>query len=254
MQVRSKLAPLGLVKTRLQATALSLTTRRRYACPVCSKESVFLKVAGDSGVRANAMCGFCKARERHRLLWLVLQSLEKSLAFSQRRMLHFAPEPCLSKLLKPMVASYTTADIDAPGVDFQADICELPFAKGSFDLVIACHVLEHVKDDLRALAEIRRVLAPGGVAILPVPIVSDVTVEYPESNMHDSRHVRAPGLDYYDRYRPFFPRMDVFRSRDFAEQYQVWNYENRADWPTKHLPLRRPQPGIRHEDYIPVCF
>jgi NAD(P)-dependent dehydrogenase (short-subunit alcohol dehydrogenase family)/SAM-dependent methyltransferase len=43
-----------------------------------------------------------------------------------------------------------------------ADAQELPFADGSFDVVIANHMLYHVPDRPRALREFRRVLAPGG--------------------------------------------------------------------------------------------
>lgn len=40
----------------------------------------------------------------------------------------------------------------------------------SFDVVAACHVLEHLPDVPRALAELDRVLAPGGLLFLAVPI------------------------------------------------------------------------------------
>lgn len=45
----------------------------------------------------------------------------------------------------------------------------MPFADGSFDVVLANHVLEHVDDDRQAVAEIHRVLARGGRAILQTP-------------------------------------------------------------------------------------
>jgi 2-polyprenyl-3-methyl-5-hydroxy-6-metoxy-1,4-benzoquinol methylase len=38
----------------------------------------------------------------------------------------------------------------------------LPFPDGAFDAVLNCGVLEHVEDETRALAELRRVLRPGG--------------------------------------------------------------------------------------------
>jgi SAM-dependent methyltransferase len=44
-----------------------------------------------------------------------------------------------------------------------ADVQELPFADESFDVVLASHMLYHAPDRPRALAEIRRVLVPGGV-------------------------------------------------------------------------------------------
>lgn len=49
------------------------------------------------------------------------------------------------------------------------DLCDLPFAEGEFDLVIATDVLEHVEDEARAVGELRRVLRPGGRLIVTVP-------------------------------------------------------------------------------------
>lgn len=46
-----------------------------------------------------------------------------------------------------------------------ADIQDLPFANGAFDLVFANHMLYHVPDPLRAVREVARVLAPGGTFI-----------------------------------------------------------------------------------------
>jgi SAM-dependent methyltransferase len=50
-----------------------------------------------------------------------------------------------------------------------ADALDLPFPSGSFDRVIVSEVLEHVWDDERALAEISRVLRPGGRIAATVP-------------------------------------------------------------------------------------
>src|SRR5947209_5469031 len=49
------------------------------------------------------------------------------------------------------------------------DATAMPFDDGSFDRVIAAEVLEHVPADQRALAEIARVLRPGGMLAVTVP-------------------------------------------------------------------------------------
>lgn len=50
-----------------------------------------------------------------------------------------------------------------------ADVRELPFADASFDAVYSMGTIEHFRDSERALAEMVRVLRPGGRAIIGVP-------------------------------------------------------------------------------------
>jgi SAM-dependent methyltransferase len=47
-----------------------------------------------------------------------------------------------------------------------ADVQELPFRPGAFDVVVANYVLHHVPDTARAVGELARVLRPGGVAVV----------------------------------------------------------------------------------------
>jgi SAM-dependent methyltransferase len=49
------------------------------------------------------------------------------------------------------------------------DACRIPAEDGSFQLVLATDVIEHVDDDNAALKEFTRVLAPGGYLLLTVP-------------------------------------------------------------------------------------
>ena len=51
----------------------------------------------------------------------------------------------------------------------QGDALDLPFADGEFDRVVASEVLEHIPDDDRAIAELVRVLRPGGSIAVTVP-------------------------------------------------------------------------------------
>jgi len=51
----------------------------------------------------------------------------------------------------------------------RGDALWLPFADASFDRVVAAEVLEHLRDDRAAMAELARVLRPGGVLAVSVP-------------------------------------------------------------------------------------
>jgi SAM-dependent methyltransferase len=51
----------------------------------------------------------------------------------------------------------------------EGDALDLPFADGEFDRVVAAEVLEHIPDDEAAIAELARVLRPGGTIAVTVP-------------------------------------------------------------------------------------
>jgi ubiquinone/menaquinone biosynthesis C-methylase UbiE len=115
-------------------------------------------------------------------------------------------------------------------------------------------VLEHIKEDDLALREVARILAPGGVALLPVPVVAHRTIEYPDAVPTEFNHVRAPGLDYFERFKAHFRRVEIHRSDEFSDDYQTWAWEDRSMWPNSDFPYREPMPGERHLDSVPVCF
>ena len=78
----------------------------------------------------------------------------------------------------------------AGGYAGSARLTQLPFGSDSFDLVAAIDIIEHVPDDTLALAEITRVLRPGGVLLLAVPL-------------HPSRWTDFDAMvGHYRRYRP----------------------------------------------------
>ncbi len=76
------------------------------------------------------------------------------------------------KDVQALMAAMTRSGEVAPeavGVCVNADATRLPFDDGSIDRIIASEVLEHVPDDAAALAELTRVLRPGGVLAATVP-------------------------------------------------------------------------------------
>ena len=70
----------------------------------------------------------------------------------------------------------------------QADLCDLPFESGSYDLVTALDVLEHIEDDRGALAELVRVCRPGGRLLLTVPSFPSLWSDHDIVNHHVRRY------------------------------------------------------------------
>ena len=170
------------------------------------------------------------------------------------KMLHVAPEKFFRQMFSERFDRYETADLFMEGVDHKVDIRTLPFEDATYDVVFASHVLEHIREDRMAISEIRRVLRPNGFAVLPVPIVCEKSIEYPDANPYEAGHVRAPGRDYFERYNEFFGRVEVWSSDSVAQKYQPFIYEDRACWPTAECPLRPPMQGRKHSDFVPICY
>jgi ubiquinone/menaquinone biosynthesis C-methylase UbiE len=75
----------------------------------------------------------------------------------------------------------------------QGDALRLPFGDDAFDRVIAAEVLEHIPDDASAMAELTRVLRPGGTMAVTVPRLGPEAVNWALSQeYHDvpGGHVR----------------------------------------------------------------
>jgi SAM-dependent methyltransferase len=225
----------------------------KFRCPICQFEGPFMtSVFGER--RQHAICPRCLSVERHRLQRLVCDKVFDGLWDPDEKMLlQFAPDP-MTGYLRSKFGSVICADI-IPGKNrVVLDMRDIDMEDASVDAVYASHVLEHIREDIKAVQEIHRVLKPGGIAVLPVPIVSDSTIEYPEAVATEEYHWRAPGFDYFDRYRAVFGSIRIFSSRDFDEIYQTYDYGDRTAINRKRYPYRRPMVGRKHADFVPVCF
>lgn len=190
---------------RYAASVLSrMMGQIEHECTVCGYKGRF--VAAGHPPRYDARCPECRSLERHRLLMLAFERF--NLIEQGKRVLHFAPEPVLRDYLKGRAGEYRTADL-APGrADFKLNIEALDLPDESFDIVIVNHVLEHV-DDAKALAELYRILAPGGILVATVPIIEGWDVSYEnaaitskadrEIHFGQNDHVRYYGRDLRDR-------------------------------------------------------
>lgn len=78
-----------------------------------------------------------------------------------------------------------------PGFGVGADVLRLPFRDGTFDVVSAFDVLEHCEPEAVALAEMVRVLRPGGRLLLAVPAYEWAWSSHDVHNGHHRRYTRA---------------------------------------------------------------
>jgi SAM-dependent methyltransferase len=173
-------------------------------CPCCGRRFRRMsrrRLAGWGGI-----CPRCRSHPRHRAIALLLARGD----LPGRRLLHFAPEPLFDPVFQRLPGiERTTADLYAPA-DLRLDVTSMDLPDGSFDLILCSHVLEHVPDDRAAMAELRRVLADGGLALVLTPYRPDVpTYEDPSISSPLDRmvafgqqdHVRIYGTDLADRLR-----------------------------------------------------
>ena len=157
-------------------------------------------------------CPRCGAHDRERHLLMYLQATGLLSSMLGKEVLHCAPERWLSKRIAASNPSrYIKGDLYPQSADLiRVDMLAIPFENESFDFVIANHVLEHVDDDLKALAEIRRVLKIGGHAILQTPYSRKLHYTWQDPGIADdpSRlqaygqedHVRLFGRDIFERF------------------------------------------------------
>jgi len=184
-----------------------MENKRRRFCTACTSPVGSFR-AGPGG-RLGAKCPKCKALERHRFLSLLLGMLSPQLQ-DVGTLVEIAPSPQSTRQLDRVPARRRVGlDIgyDNRAVDALASLTRLPLRSGSVDLLVCYHVLEHVPDDLTAMAEIARVLSPRGTALIQVPIKVGVATDEDPSAGPEERasrfgqedHVRFYGDDFDTR-------------------------------------------------------
>ncbi|MTI32540.1 class I SAM-dependent methyltransferase, partial [Xanthovirga aplysinae] len=181
----------------------------KVECNVCGHHFSSFLPYGRKPPRSNALCPNCLTLERHRLMWFFLQK-HTDFFSAKHKVLHIAPEICfIDRFEKMENLEYTTGDLESPLAKVRMDVHDIPFGDCNFDVAFCNHVMEHVKDDLRAMGEIYRILKPGGFAIIQSPMDFNLKKTYEDPSIKEpaarekafgqSDHVRMYGLDYQKR-------------------------------------------------------
>jgi len=159
----------------------------RVECPCCGWTGYdFYSMDGVFFYLPRVHCPACRGCERHRMLHLYLARRDREFFSRIDRVLHVAPERegNLRALLEQagharvfaadgrfsVVAGQTRA--------FQCDARHIPVQSNTFDTLFCLHVLEHIRDDCAAIAELCRVLKPGGIAYIMAPFVPGIESSY----------------------------------------------------------------------------
>jgi len=88
--------------------------------------------------------------------------------------------------------------IKLPGVDIVHNLNSFPypFENNYFDKIIAKNIIEHLKDTVKAMEELYRILKPGGILYIEVPIFPN------ECCWKDPTHVKVFVKDTFDFFDP----------------------------------------------------
>lgn len=137
---------------------------------------------------AEYLCPHCYGNDRDRLIVLYYDTLLKQQTGNRKyTFLDFAPGKSVDRFFRNHPAlEYRTADLLIDGVDDKGINIEQmdAYRNEQFDFFTCSHVLEHVQDPAKALAELYRVLKKGGSGVLLVPIILGV-----ENTQEDPTHI-----------------------------------------------------------------
>lgn len=213
----------NFVKARIK---VYLNFGLKYQCPICESRfrdfypiglelPVLRKYKVIGAGKRNAGCWNCNSSDRERLVYLYVKNLEEIKGQKKIKILHIAPERGVMAMLSQIKGlEYIGADKFTEGYNYpegvvDVDITNIPYEDNSFDLVICNHVLEHIPDDKKAMAELYRVLKPKGKALLQVPFSTELDTTLEDFTVTDPKdrervfgqfdHVRLYGADYHKR-------------------------------------------------------
>lgn len=170
-----------------------LKRRHKRSCPCCGHKGYFVSANWRSGPEMR--CPNCASRPRDRFLAKILSL--SGIGFEGKKILHFAPEWPLYRRLKSE-PGYVGGDIiKRRNANAVVDITSIEAPDESFDILICNHVLEHVPDHLRAMAECHRVLRDDGIAFFSVPVdASREQTWYPPDDMSKKEAEKICGWDH----------------------------------------------------------
>lgn len=176
-------------------------------------------------------CLGCHNASRHRIMHKMQAS--GTFEFKNKKILFFSPHSPYEKQLVETLRAFNTVVVSDPESSDESWNLEcLPCTHDSFDVIFCIHVLEHVENDLMAIAELHRVLKPHGTLVIGVPHgPQENTLYVPEYNTpalrrlhyyyHD--HKRLYGKEFVRDYLKMFDvkSLDGSMIKDFSKSQRI---------------------------------
>jgi SAM-dependent methyltransferase len=175
----------GVLGNHLQGISERIRPSQSRQCPVCRWYGRrFRTYVSPEIVIPSSICPGCGSFDRHRHLVL---GLREELARSDvvpRRLLGLSLSPAMAYLLaheglgRCFRSDYDLRDRRLE-IDVAIDLRAAGFRDGAFEWIICSHVLEHIDAVDRAIDELHRMLAPGGILWLQAAWHDDLAESRP---------------------------------------------------------------------------
>jgi SAM-dependent methyltransferase len=163
------------------------------ACNICG-ETRF--VAGPFGRLSEQglppRCARCQSLERHRVARAAIDLFRIPERFASLGLIRFSSDPIVDDRW------FGSVEISLYGGSNSIDVQQIGRADGRYDVVVCSHVIEHVADDKRAIAELVRILSPRGFLVLAYPRTEhgEPTQDWGHADPARNEHYRAYGCDF----------------------------------------------------------
>ena len=211
-----------------------------YKCNICDANlKKFIQYKFDNS--DDLICPKCGSLSRTRALCLYIENEIPGI----NKMLEFSPHRCFYDY-------WTKKDVEYIANDFENEflahthhsITSMPFDDRNFDLILCYHILEHIKEDDKAIKELFRILSESGVLLIQVPFKSGSTLEDLSITSPEKRK-ELYGQEDHVRY---------YGKKDFIDKLKLYGFDVNACLYTESLSDEKIScHGLNKLDTIFVC-